>query len=169
MTSRVSIIGLGLVCCCWLSVLFLVVVSAASDDAKDKDSPKLDVICLGCICEAASGCNQTLGCVGDVCGPFHITQIYWTDSGKPTLDSDKPEATDEEAFARCVNDVNCAARAVQGYMEKYSQDCNGDGVIDCEDYARIHYLGGYGCSAAAKLDKNYAKAFNFCQKAFQAV
>uniref|UniRef100_A0ABD2XAW9 lysozyme n=1 Tax=Trichogramma kaykai TaxID=54128 RepID=A0ABD2XAW9_9HYME len=99
MTSKVSIIGLGLVCCCWLSVLFSA-VSAASDQKEDKDSPKLDVICLGCICEAASGCNQTLGCVGDVCGPFHITQIYWTDSGKPTLDSDKPDATDEEGLQR---------------------------------------------------------------------
>ncbi|KAL7300141.1 hypothetical protein TKK_0007143 [Trichogramma kaykai] len=128
---------------------------------------QMDQICLGCICEAASGCNTTVGCVGDVCGPFRITWGYWADAGKPTV-GNQP-ATSNTAFARCVNDVNCAARAVQGYMEKYSQDCNGDGVIDCEDYARIHYLGGYGCLAAAKLDKNYAKAFNFCQKAFQAV
>ncbi|CAB0036432.1 unnamed protein product [Trichogramma brassicae] len=98
MTWKVSIIGLGLVCCCWLSVLLA--VSAAADEKKEKDSPKLDVICLGCICEAASGCNQTLGCVGDVCGPFHITQIYWTDSGKPTLDNDKPDDTDEEGLRR---------------------------------------------------------------------
>jgi hypothetical protein len=25
------------------------------------------------------------------------------------------------------------------------QDCDGDGEIDCQDYARIHTLGGVGC------------------------
>jgi hypothetical protein len=25
------------------------------------------------------------------------------------------------------------------------QDCDGDGQIDCQDYARIHKLGGVGC------------------------
>jgi hypothetical protein len=25
------------------------------------------------------------------------------------------------------------------------QDCDGDGQVDCQDYARIHYLGAGGC------------------------
>lgn len=25
------------------------------------------------------------------------------------------------------------------------QDCNGDGHVDCDDFGRIHYMGGYQC------------------------
>lgn len=42
--------------------------------------------CFGCICEAASGCNVTVGCDDSVCGPFRITWGYWADAGKPKLD-----------------------------------------------------------------------------------
>lgn len=41
-------------------------------------------ICLGCICEAVSSCNQSLKCDGSTCGLFRITWAYWADSGKPT-------------------------------------------------------------------------------------
>ncbi|KYQ46175.1 hypothetical protein ALC60_14839 [Trachymyrmex zeteki] len=58
--------------------------------------------CIGCICEAASGCNITVGCNGPVCGPFYITKQYW--------------------------------------------DCTGNGVIDCDDYVRIHQFGASGCT-----------------------
>ncbi|OXU16760.1 hypothetical protein TSAR_014505 [Trichomalopsis sarcophagae] len=122
----------------------------------------LNQVCLGCICEAASGCNTTIGCVGDICGPFHITWGYWSDSGKPTLNGQP--ASDNNAYANCVNDAYCAARAVQGYMEKYSQDCNNDGTINCDDYARIHYLGGYGCGGA--LEKRYENAYYNCRNSF---
>lgn len=47
-------------------------------------------VCLGCICEAVSGCNRTLTCNGDVCGLFRITWAYWADSGKPTLAGEAP-------------------------------------------------------------------------------
>lgn len=53
-----------------------------------QDTPSISKICLGCICEAASGCNTTLGCNGDVCGPFRITWAYWADAGKPTLNNE---------------------------------------------------------------------------------
>lgn len=51
---------------------------------------KADVsqVCLGCLCEAVSGCNTTVGCSGDVCGPFRMTRSYWTDGGKPTLEGE---------------------------------------------------------------------------------
>lgn len=42
-------------------------------------------VCLGCICEVATGCNTTIGCPGATCGPFAITWEYWSDAGKPTL------------------------------------------------------------------------------------
>lgn len=46
--------------------------------------------CLGCICEAISGCNRTTTCAGDVCGLFRLTWAYWADSGKPTVGGEAP-------------------------------------------------------------------------------
>ncbi|XP_012261020.2 lysozyme-like [Athalia rosae] len=123
---------------------------------------QLDRTCLGCICEASSGCNQSLACDGDVCGPFRITWGYWSDGGKPTL-NDEPNS-DPGAYARCVNEPFCAARAVQGYMNKFGQDCNGDKVVDCKDFARIHRLGGYGCGGP--LEPKYESAFLTCYQTF---
>lgn len=48
-------------------------------------------VCLGCICEASSGCDRSLQCSGDTCGLFRITWAYWSDGGKPTNNN---EATD---------------------------------------------------------------------------
>jgi hypothetical protein len=45
-------------------------------------------LCLGCICEAISNCNRSLGCNGDVCGLFRITWAYWADAGKPVIAQD---------------------------------------------------------------------------------
>nr|CAD7462714.1 unnamed protein product [Timema tahoe] len=116
-------------------------------------------LCLGCICEAVSNCNRSFTCAGDVCGLFRITWAYWSDAGKPVLQQDHPD--NQDAYVRCVTDPFCAARAVQGYMTKFSKDCNGDGRVDCFDYAAIHRLGGYGCNGA--LDFNYQNKFQQCQ------
>lgn len=75
--------------------------------------------CLGCICEAISGCNTTQVCSGDVCGPFRITWAYWSDAGKPTVNNEAPDS--QTAYKNCVVDTYCAALAVQGYMQKYQQ------------------------------------------------
>lgn len=37
--------------------------------------------CLGCLCEAATGCNVNT-CHGSICGPFSLTWAYWSDAGK---------------------------------------------------------------------------------------
>lgn len=42
------------------------------------------------------------------------------------------------------------------------QDCNGDGVINCLDYAAIHRLGGYGCRGPT--DQPYHDKFYNCLK-----
>ncbi|XP_011505724.1 PREDICTED: lysozyme 2-like [Ceratosolen solmsi marchali] len=118
--------------------------------------------CLGCICEAASGCNTTLGCTGDICGAFHITWGYWADAGKPTLPG--VSNTDLNAYSSCANNVQCAGLIVEGYMKKYAKDCDNDGVINCNDYVRIHYLGASGCSGA--LESKYENAYNNCQQIF---
>ncbi|XP_012270123.1 lysozyme-like [Orussus abietinus] len=134
----------------------------AQDTQSQGSSIKVSQTCLGCICEAASGCNTTLGCNGEVCGPFRITWGYWADGGKPTL-NDEPNSA-EGAYSRCVNEPFCAARAIEGYMNKFGQDCNGDGVINCDDFVRIHRLGGYGCSGG--LDVKYENAYKACIQTF---
>ncbi|KAF4526485.1 hypothetical protein B566_EDAN013772 [Ephemera danica] len=95
---------------------------------------------------------------GDVCGLFRITWAYWSDAGKPVLQNDSPDS--QGAYSRCTVDPYCAAQTVQGYMQKYAQDCTGDRKINCEDYARIHRLGGYGCGAP--LDNIYSQRFYNC-------
>ncbi|XP_029663397.1 lysozyme-like isoform X1 [Formica exsecta] len=117
-------------------------------------------ICLDCICEVTTGCNTTVGCYNVACGPFLIIPAYWIDAGKPTVNNE-PSNTDG-AFNRCVNDLDCAGRTVEGYMVKFNQDCTGDGVIDCDDYLRIHRLGGNGCTGA--LDRKYENKYKLCMQ-----
>lgn len=64
------------------------------------------------------------------------------------------------AYSNCANDPYCAASAIQGYMRKFKQDCNGDGKTDCLDFAKIHRFGGYGCQG--ELDAKYKNAFDDC-------
>ncbi|XP_075167291.1 lysozyme-like [Haematobia irritans] len=128
-----------------------------------QDKPVTD-ICLGCICEAISGCNQTNFCQGGVCGLFRITWPYWADGGKLTINNEPAES--ETAYANCVNDPYCAANTIQNYMIKYGQDCNKDGAINCWDYAAIHKLGGYGCSG--ELSHKYVTDLDLCLKSYKA-
>lgn len=45
-------------------------------------------------------------------------------------------------------------------MRRFAQDCNGDGVVNCYDYAAIHKFGGYGCSSP--LPDWYRSRFDQC-------
>ncbi|XP_039307887.1 uncharacterized protein LOC105201192 [Solenopsis invicta] len=119
--------------------------------------------CIGCLCEVMSACNTNIGCTGSVCGPFGITQDYWTDGGKPTLNN---ETLSDDAFSRCVNDPYCAAATVRNYMTKYGHDCNGDDVINCEDYLRIHKLGFNGCTGT--MVSKYEILLDLCLQKFQS-
>jgi hypothetical protein len=43
------------------------------------------------------------------------------------------------------------------------QDCDDDGEIDCQDYARIHKLGGVGCANEPDGGfKNFKSDFDTC-------
>ncbi|XP_063243385.1 invertebrate-type lysozyme 3-like [Bacillus rossius redtenbacheri] len=130
---------------------------------QDDFSGDVDNLCLGCICEAASDCDRQAGCLGDVCGLFKITRPYWVDAGRPLVQGDDPEQA--EAYPRCSSDPTCSARAVQNYMAKYKQDCDGDGAVDCQDYAAIHRLGGYGCKG--DLDPVYKGKVKACLNQWQ--
>ncbi|XP_046406711.1 lysozyme-like [Ischnura elegans] len=127
-----------------------------------QDNQLVSEVCLGCICNAISGCNRTLTCSGDVCGIFRITWAYWSDAGKPVIEGDDPAA--QGAYPRCVNEPYCAAATVRGYMARFRQDCNGDGVINCDDYARLHLLGGYGCGG--NLTPLYQQRYVDCRSQF---
>ncbi|GAB1869305.1 lysozyme [Camponotus japonicus] len=146
----------------WIVAIFVPLCVYIHAQLPSKNEEPVSKVCLGCICEVTSGCNASIGCSDAVCGPFAITWGYWSDGGKPTL-NDEPSTTDG-AYPRCVNDHFCAARAIQGYMAKFGQDCTGNGVIDCDDYLRIHRLGAYGCTAP--LDNKYEKRYKLCMATF---
>ncbi|XP_076233265.1 uncharacterized protein LOC143178454 [Calliopsis andreniformis] len=121
------------------------------------ESVEVTSTCLGCICEATSNCNATVGCDGSVCGPFRITWAYWVDAGKPKLNDG---SNDNDSYTQCTNDLYCAADTLKRYMDKFVQDCNGDGVVDCDDFLRIHQLGGYGCSGS--LNSKFENTYKHC-------
>ncbi|XP_069189564.1 invertebrate-type lysozyme-like isoform X2 [Procambarus clarkii] len=119
---------------------------------------------MGCLCEASTSCNATSPCHtppggGYFCGPFLISFPYWTDAGKPVLKGDDPNV--KGAFENCVLDLYCAAKTVRQYMKKFASDCNGDGVVSCVDYVRIHKHGQNGCSAP--LTGIFEKQFEECR------
>lgn len=113
--------------------------------------PEFTEACLSCICDATTACNLTIGCYAGLCGPFLIGRQYWMDAGAPVLLGTTWQAP--EAYESCTMDPHCATSTIFNYMTRYAQDCNGDGRIDCDDYARIHYLGGNQCRIPIR---NYA-------------
>lgn len=48
-----------------------------------------------------------------------------------------------EKYIKCMN-ITYNITADEPIM--IVQDCNGDGVEDCEDFAQIHFNGGYDCN-----------------------
>ncbi|XP_026321249.1 invertebrate-type lysozyme 3-like [Hyposmocoma kahamanoa] len=148
------------------SAILMLIVACAADvsELPNANSQPVTEVCLGCLCQAVSGCKQGQGCEGDHCGLFHITWAYWADAGKPTVRGQNPDQPD--AYPTCANDPYCAAQTVQGYMRRYGQDCNKDGQVNCYDYIAIHKLGGYGCSGS--LPQEYVNVFNQCITAVAA-
>lgn len=110
--------------------------------------------CLDCICDAVSGCNTSVNNCGSgtVCGPFAISQAYWKDGRKPGA-----------SWTACTRTKECSSVTMKNYMEKYKKDCNGDGVINCEDYAAIHRRGPRACSNKDLLKDHYWNKFLSCR------
>ena len=57
-----------------------------------------------------------------------------------------------EDWELCVMDFDCATATVRRHMWKRKTDCNGDGVVTCEDFALIHRHGHKRCSEYLDLD-----------------
>uniref|UniRef100_A0A8D8XUN0 lysozyme n=1 Tax=Cacopsylla melanoneura TaxID=428564 RepID=A0A8D8XUN0_9HEMI len=118
--------------------------------------------CISCICEASSGCNETVGCIeGNYCGMFLIGEEYWRDADSPVLDGDDPSRP--KAFERCALDPFCTSKAVNRYIQKFAQDCNRDRFVNCDDHVRLHYLGRTQCSIRIQ-HLPYYQTFQNCMR-----
>ncbi|XP_063904539.1 lysozyme-like [Zophobas morio] len=118
--------------------------------------------CLVCICEATTGCNFNYNCSSNaaICGPFRITRPYWKGAGSPTIKDESPNSV--SAFSHCTSDLYCSIKTVQMFMKINERDCNGDGIIDCDDFAAIHQLGKYDCTRT--LPYYYTTSYSQCRK-----
>ncbi|XP_002410814.3 lysozyme 2 [Ixodes scapularis] len=120
--------------------------------------------CLDCICQASTKCNTKLACTNAgpnsyYCGPYQISYAYWVDAGKP---GDYPH------FEGCLKDKRCSEATVVNYMNKWGTDCDGDGVVTCYDYARMHKAGRTGCPATWVDSTDYWDLFEQCMGGNQA-
>ncbi|XP_049799396.1 lysozyme-like [Schistocerca nitens] len=141
-----------------LLLLYLAVTCASAAAAEGAESRLQYDSCYGCICEAASRCNRSLGCDDGACGLFRITRHYWLDAGAPTLPADARLLND--AFERCATDPFCALRTAHHYMERYRKDCNGNQQVDCHDLALLHFLGP---SCEGTMPSAYTDEFDNCR------
>lgn len=69
-----------------------------------------------------------------------------------------------QAFARyqrCVQNDRCAEQLVNEYVNRHMIDCNLDRVIDCDDFAGIHWF-GRDCRQTTLLYSNFWKNFEYC-------
>ncbi|KAJ8923446.1 hypothetical protein NQ315_002005 [Exocentrus adspersus] len=124
------------------------VTFSADDPERNNNLPFIsnyDWRCMECICKATiGGCNRSLACEKGYCGPFRISKIHWIDAGNITLPADDPERGDA-AYQACSLDYLCAQQILLGYFHRYTIDCNGDGVTNCDDYAMMHVNGRGQC------------------------
>ncbi|XP_046969446.1 lysozyme-like [Vanessa cardui] len=114
--------------------------------------PNLTEACYRCLCHVSTRCLTSHECTGGYCGPFNISKVYWIDSGKVTLPDDDPIRS--HAWEDCARSYYCSKRIIEGYLEKFGKDCNGDGVTNCFDYMMINGNGGYGCTAPLNRTEN---------------
>ncbi|XP_074595709.1 uncharacterized protein LOC141850866 isoform X2 [Brevipalpus obovatus] len=116
--------------------------------------------CLSCLCEATSKCDSNHPCYQSgstqACGPYQISIPYWLAAGKPGYSGGSND------FITCVTNDDCAKKTVTAFLRYNQHDCNGDGTIDCIDFAAIHRLGRSGCENQAFFDSAYWNDFQSC-------
>lgn len=96
-----------------------------------------------------------------VCGPFLITWGFWADAGKPVIAG--TQATNPNAYKDCVTDLFCASETIRSYARIFGKDCDGNGIVDCEDFVRIHKMGPGACGSATVYDTPFYKEFAKCK------
>ncbi|XP_055383328.1 uncharacterized protein LOC129613342 [Condylostylus longicornis] len=123
-------------------------------------------LCIECICNVMSGCRSSTGCFANRCGPFNISDTFWSTGGAPKLSDNDSDAV---AFERCANNKGCASQAVKQALSLYSTDCNGDNQITCSDYLAIHMLNAKNCRNffSNKGFTRYLETLNNCEQSRQ--
>lgn len=53
-------------------------------------------------------------------------------------------------------------------QEPEKGDCNGDGKVDCIDFAYMHRLGGYSCKDPSMINTTFYQRFHSCWQVVQA-
>ncbi|CAG9564885.1 unnamed protein product [Danaus chrysippus] len=96
--------------------------------------------CFRCLCHVYTYCTISSECSDEYCGPFNISKSYWIEAGNITLQGDDPDRND--AWKDCANNYFCAQDIMKGYLQKFSKDCNDDGMINCYDFLAINSNGG---------------------------
>ncbi|XP_054167805.1 uncharacterized protein LOC128965175 [Oppia nitens] len=140
--------------------------SELTDDSPSESDIKTESLlsddCLRCICHASSECDPQVRChvEGDTvykCGPFQIDVNYWNDAGSPGADQRDPLD-----FESCMSDIQCSIETVNAYMKKWSHDCDRDGHVSCDDYAKVHRSGKYQCNSTWILGTPYWTKYKNC-------
>ena len=67
------------------------------------------------------------------------------------------------ALLKCSTDLKCASRTVRSYMNAYARDCNGDGLITCDDYIRMHKFGAWSCNTEIDPADDFWKIYQECK------
>lgn len=142
-----------------INILIVLILICLTNVALKKIDTPVDLKCLNCLCQATSACDLREVCVDNGCGTYRITNNYWKEAGKPTINNESDK--DPQAFINCANNPLCTYYAVQRYIAKYKKDCNGDGVINCDDFVAIHKLGR---NCGAKLPETYKERYDFCSE-----
>lgn len=130
-------------------------VKSVEDDVVERWKAHCLLVSIFRFGQASSGCKTNIRCHNTgagqyYCGPYQVSWAYWADAGKPGYTGFSND------FENCLVERNCAEATVRGYMAKWAADCNGDGRIDCLDYAAIHKVSArcvcpYGDANAHRL------------------
>ncbi|CAG7728821.1 unnamed protein product [Allacma fusca] len=93
--------------------------------------------CAICACFGKTDCpNDTFPCFSKfMCGP--LPQPIWDNETNPIEDYDD-----------CMKNFGCSVCTIHGHMRKFppsGKDCNGDGILTCEDFVQQFYFGESSC------------------------
>ncbi|XP_065219902.1 invertebrate-type lysozyme 3-like isoform X2 [Planococcus citri] len=73
-----------------------------------------------------------------------MTEPFWIDGYSYKHKYNKDDPNNHKAYQDCANDEKCAKQITIDYLTRYATDCDGNGQIDCYDYAGMHKWGPFG-------------------------
>ncbi|KAJ3646608.1 hypothetical protein Zmor_024189 [Zophobas morio] len=118
--------------------------------------------CLRCLCSTTCSDINNNNCAEADC--LKISRDYWIESGSPEVRWGAPQ--NDDPYLDCASDFDCSVRSVQGFMHRFQEDCNGDGIIDCDDFVNLHWFGfglGPGECKNSELPEVYLQHYQWCK------